>query len=197
MWFHENLRSLQDDLPIIAEHHQATLFAPLCQKFSEICTINWKRLRIIQNYRLGHFDQLMKSTLDTRRDFLQLFGSSLPTTLNPSVTLLYSHRTRTELARIHEVEERFRTAISLDRNEEEPPKRTDSSQEAQMSWHVDPPATGDHIERDRVFIEVIHDPSRCTANADHPSDNACLVTTDPLLTFSITVEHDEQLRKDS
>ena len=171
MWLHENLRSLQEDLPIIVEHHRTALFVPLCEKFTSICTMNWERLQMVQNYRLAHFDQLMTSTLETRKDFLQQFGSSLDRSDSSSMTLLYSHRTEKELTRLREIEQRFRTAIALDPNEKETPSKQ-----------------SDHIERDRVSIEVRHDPSRCTPSAVHPSNNACLITTDSLLTFSITVE---------
>lgn len=166
MWLHENLRSLQEDLPVIVEHDRAALIAPLCEKFASICTINWERLQMLQNYRLAHFDQLMTSTLETRKDFLQQFGSNLNRSELSSVTLLYSHRTEKEVGRLDGIEQRFRTAISLDPNDEEI-----SSKQS------------DHIERDRVSIEVRHDPSRCTPNA------ALLITTDSLLTFSITVDH--------
>ena len=73
---------------------------------------------MIQNYRLTHFNQLMKPTskkLETNKDFILLFGKSLKSTMKRSeipVTLLYSNRTDNELINIEEIHQRFRTSIA-------------------------------------------------------------------------------------
>jgi hypothetical protein len=73
---------------------------------------------MIQNYRLSHFNQLMKPTsikLETNKDFVLLFGMSLKSTMKKSdilITSLYSNRTENELSNINEIHDRFRTSIA-------------------------------------------------------------------------------------
>jgi hypothetical protein len=67
---------------------------------------------MIQNYRLTHFDQLMKP-MDN--DLILLFGKSLPLTMKKSdipITLLYSNRTDNELININEIDRIFRKSIA-------------------------------------------------------------------------------------
>ncbi|CAF4286512.1 unnamed protein product, partial [Adineta steineri] len=122
MWLHENLRVIQEDFSIISKHGTKMNFFSLCicifRKLEFLCTINWKRLQMIQNYRLSNFNQLMKETsikLETSQDFILLFGKSLKSTMKKSeipITLLYSNRTDNELRDIDEIHNIFRKSIA-------------------------------------------------------------------------------------
>ena len=73
---------------------------------------------MIQNYRLTHFNQLIKPTssiLENNKDFILLFGKPLKTTMNKSeipITLLYSNRTDNELKNIDHIHQIFRKSIA-------------------------------------------------------------------------------------
>ncbi len=75
-------------------------------------------MQIIQNYRLTHFDQLIKSIssrLEINKDFMELFGKPLKLTMKKSeipVTLLYSNRTENELMNIDQIHQIFRKSIA-------------------------------------------------------------------------------------
>jgi len=73
---------------------------------------------MIQNYRLTHFEQLMKPTsikLETNKDFILLFGKPLKSTMKRSeipVTSIYSNRTDNELINIDDIHQRLRKSIA-------------------------------------------------------------------------------------
>ncbi|CAF0818763.1 unnamed protein product [Rotaria sordida] len=122
MWLHENLRIIQEDFSIIVENGTETNFFLLCiclfHKLESICAINWERLQMIQNYRLIHFNQLMKLTsikLETNKNFLLLFGKPLISIMKKSsipITLLYSNRTDNEIYNINEIQQIFKNSIA-------------------------------------------------------------------------------------
>ncbi|CAF4297885.1 unnamed protein product [Rotaria sp. Silwood2] len=122
MWLHENLRIIQEDFSIIVENGTKNNFFLLCiclfHKLESICAINWERLQMIQNYRLTHFNQLMKPTsikLETNKNFLLLFGKPLISTMIKSqipITSLYSNRTDNEINNINEIQQIFKNSIA-------------------------------------------------------------------------------------
>jgi hypothetical protein len=73
---------------------------------------------MIQNYRLAHFDQLMKPNshqLEARTDFVQQMGKSVKSSQKYSSlppTALYSNRTETELTDMENIQTRFRNSIA-------------------------------------------------------------------------------------
>ncbi|CAF1121667.1 unnamed protein product [Rotaria sp. Silwood1] len=83
-----------------------------------ICAINWERLQMLQNYRLTHFNQLMKPisiNLEINKHFLLLFGKPLISTMKKSqlpITSLYSNRTDNEINNINEIQQIFKTSIA-------------------------------------------------------------------------------------
>jgi len=64
---------------------------------------------MIQNYRLTHFDQLMKPT---NKNLILLFGKSSLKKSKIPITLLYSNRTDNELININEIHHIFRKSIA-------------------------------------------------------------------------------------
>ncbi|CAF3863620.1 unnamed protein product [Adineta steineri] len=141
MWLHENLRIIQEDFSIISKYGTKTNFFSLCicifRKLEFLCTINWKRLQMIQNYRLSNFNQLMKETsikLETSQDFILLFGKSLKSTMKKSeipITLLYSNRTDNELRDIDGIHNIFTKSIAkiLSADNHKLPFQSSSSQQ--------------------------------------------------------------------
>ncbi|CAF0760144.1 unnamed protein product [Rotaria sp. Silwood1] len=83
-----------------------------------ICAINWERLQMLQNYRLTHFNQLMKPisiNLEINKHFLLLFGKPLISTMKKSqlpITSLYSNRTDNEINNINEIQQIFKNSIA-------------------------------------------------------------------------------------
>jgi hypothetical protein len=73
---------------------------------------------MMQNYRLAHFNQLIKPTsfkLETNQDFISLFGKPLKSAMKKSeipITSLYSNRTDNELKNIDEIHQIFRKCIA-------------------------------------------------------------------------------------
>ncbi|CAF3983823.1 unnamed protein product, partial [Rotaria sp. Silwood1] len=122
MWLHESLRIIQEDFSIIVENGTKKNFFLLCiclfHKLESICAINWERLQMLQNYRLTHFNQLMKPisiNLEINKHFLLLFGKPLISTMKKSqlpITSLYSNRTDNEINNINEIQQIFKTSIA-------------------------------------------------------------------------------------
>ncbi|CAF1584088.1 unnamed protein product [Adineta ricciae] len=100
MWLHENFRVIQEDFSIIAEHGNRQNFSTLC------------------NYRLTHFDQLMKTPsdkLESNHDFIQLYGKPIKAHVKRSeipITPLYSNQTDNELINLDEIHEKFRKSVA-------------------------------------------------------------------------------------
>ncbi|CAF2987208.1 unnamed protein product [Rotaria socialis] len=122
MWLHESLRMIQEDFCIIVENGTRNNFFLLCiclfHKLESICAINWERLQMIQNYRLAHFNELMKPTsvkLERTKDFVQVFGKPVISKTKKSkilITSLYLNRTDNEINNIHEIEQIFKNSIA-------------------------------------------------------------------------------------
>ncbi|CAM4742049.1 unnamed protein product [Rotaria magnacalcarata] len=122
MWLHESLRMIQEDFCIIVEHGTRINFFLLCiclfHKLESMCAINWERLQMIQNYRLTHFNELMKPTsvkLERNKDFVQIFGKPVVSKTKKSkilITSLYLNRTDNEINNIHEIEQIFKNSIA-------------------------------------------------------------------------------------
>ncbi|CAF1033972.1 unnamed protein product [Adineta ricciae] len=122
MWLHENFRVIQEDFCIIAEYGNRQNFSTLCaclfHKFKSVCAGNWERLQMMQNYRLTHFDQLMKTPsdkLESNHDFIQFYGKPIKPHAKRSeipITPLYSNQTDNELINLDEIHEKFRKSVA-------------------------------------------------------------------------------------
>ena len=73
---------------------------------------------MMQNYRLIHFDQLMKTPsdkLESNHDFVQLYGKPIKPNVKRSeipITPLYSNQTDNEMISLDEIHGKFRKSVA-------------------------------------------------------------------------------------